>query len=191
LQKQGYAGLTMSRIAEETGVNKSSIYSHYDSKADLLRALLEAVLHNVEEDIIHSTNGDPLRELDELLQRGIYGKQPATKDGEDTSVSDNDAEFPNQINRAFVEIRAQAAHDDIIQSRVTELDNEIQMHIEDLIRKGINEGAFKEVNLKPTANYLYTFLLGALVHRPTSTIEEQEELLEKGREYIETNLLLE
>lgn len=38
--RNGYAGASISKITKQAGLNKSSIYAHFDSKADLFRACI-------------------------------------------------------------------------------------------------------------------------------------------------------
>ncbi len=42
--RRGYGGTSMSEIAERVGIRKASLYSHFDSKADLMLELVEASL---------------------------------------------------------------------------------------------------------------------------------------------------
>ncbi len=46
LARSDYGGLAFDRVAARAGVNKTTVYRHWETKADLVRAALSLVLHN-------------------------------------------------------------------------------------------------------------------------------------------------
>ncbi len=53
LVRDGYPGLTLRRIAEEAGENKSLVVYHFESKAGLLAALVDSLWHDVDVELFH------------------------------------------------------------------------------------------------------------------------------------------
>src|SRR5215472_8590670 len=70
---RGYHGATLEQIADEAGFSKGVVYSHFDSKADLFLALLEARIEERAADnarVAGSLAGGGLLALLEHLARG-------------------------------------------------------------------------------------------------------------------------
>jgi AcrR family transcriptional regulator len=60
---KGYAGSSMSDLAEELGLSKAAIYHHFESKERLLRELMDSTFKELEALIIKN-EGIPLDEID-------------------------------------------------------------------------------------------------------------------------------
>ena len=77
LVDQGYHGLSMREIAEAVGVSKAALYYHFHDKEQLLLAILEAYLDEIEELVtaIHARTPDSRQRI-ELLIKSIL-EQPA------------------------------------------------------------------------------------------------------------------
>jgi TetR/AcrR family transcriptional repressor of nem operon len=73
--KRGYAGVGLSELAEVVGLGKSSLFHHFENKAQLYAAVAARILRRIEEHLVRSLakGGDPLarleRWLDELVQQ--------------------------------------------------------------------------------------------------------------------------
>jgi len=71
--KRGYAGVGLSELAEVVGLGKSSLFHHFENKAQLYAAVAARILRRIEERLMRSLakGGDPLvrleRWLDELV----------------------------------------------------------------------------------------------------------------------------
>jgi len=67
--KRGYAGVGLSELAEVVGLGKSSLFHHFENKAQLYAAVAARILRRIEERLIRSLarGGDPLARLERWL----------------------------------------------------------------------------------------------------------------------------
>jgi TetR/AcrR family transcriptional repressor of nem operon len=67
--KRGYAGVGLSELAEVVGLGKSSLFHHFESKAQLYAAVAARILRRIEEHLVRSLarGGDPLARLERWL----------------------------------------------------------------------------------------------------------------------------
>jgi AcrR family transcriptional regulator len=70
--RYGVAGATMSRIADEAGVTKSTLYDYFPGRRDILLAALDSVFESIFE--VHRTpsGGDAIEHLREIGRRHTY-----------------------------------------------------------------------------------------------------------------------
>ncbi|MEJ3744781.1 TetR/AcrR family transcriptional regulator [Actinomycetes bacterium KLBMP 9797] len=61
----GYGAVGLAQIVSAAGVTKGALYHHFDSKADVFRAVLEEVQHEVAEKVVAAAEGhdDPWAQL--------------------------------------------------------------------------------------------------------------------------------
>jgi len=67
LQRDGYAGVTLQRVAAEAGEHKSLVLYHFGSKAALLTMLVDSLWHDLDVELFHS-----LKDLPEHSERRIH-----------------------------------------------------------------------------------------------------------------------
>ena len=67
LQRDGYAGVTLQRVAAEAGEHKSLVLYHFGSKAALLSMLVDSLWHDLDVELFHS-----LEDLPERSERRIH-----------------------------------------------------------------------------------------------------------------------
>ena len=67
--KRGYAGVGLSELAEVVGLGKSSLFHHFENKAQLYAAVAARILRRIEERLMRSLarGGDPLARLERWL----------------------------------------------------------------------------------------------------------------------------
>jgi len=67
--KRGYAGVGLSEVAEAVGLGKSSLFHHFQTKAQLYAAVTARILHRIEERLMRSLarGGDPVARLERWL----------------------------------------------------------------------------------------------------------------------------
>src|SRR5262249_2555725 len=67
--KRGYAGVGLSELAEVVGLGKSSLFHHFENKAQLYAAVAARILGRIEERLVRSLakGGDPLARLERWL----------------------------------------------------------------------------------------------------------------------------
>lgn len=69
LLARGYADLSMAGIAEELDKSKAAPYYYYDSKDELLVALLDYTIDRFEETIETDLGDDPRKDLDRIVEK--------------------------------------------------------------------------------------------------------------------------
>ena len=67
--KRGYAGIGLSEVAESVGLSKSSLFHHFQTKAQLYAAVTARILRRIEERLMRSLarGGDPVARLERWL----------------------------------------------------------------------------------------------------------------------------
>ncbi|MFT4884148.1 MAG: AcrR family transcriptional regulator, partial [Natronomonas sp.] len=105
LCEHGYASLTMQDIADECDCSKSLLHYHFDTKEDLLVALLAYLLERFEERI--ATDGDPRDRLVDLIDAFLFGDERSREEH-------------RAFHTALLELRAQAPHNDAFRDQLAE-----------------------------------------------------------------------
>ncbi|MDL0119310.1 TetR/AcrR family transcriptional regulator [Halobacterium salinarum] len=164
LQRDGYGGLSMNRIAEEVGLQKASVYHHYAEKDTLLLALVDYVVEELRYRIVQSDDEDPLQQLRRFIDEVVFGHHAG---------SDATALSPptDGTIRAFIQIRAQAVHDDDYREQITTIDRIQQEHIAEIIQRGVDAGEFRDVDPTQVASFISTLLTGVFTRRVTMTTD--------------------
>jgi AcrR family transcriptional regulator len=180
LQKYGYAGISISRLADEADLSKSSFYHHFDGKHDILLAFADYMLEDFERAMRTESTGDPVEDLYTFLNLilGVYPTERAA---------------PDQVERlgAFLEVRAQAINDPEFRRKFTENPDRYITHLTDILEDGIEQGVFKDVDPERTASFLLTIVDGIIVEATTRMDDPREELWESLSEYIELHVVRE
>lgn len=166
---QGYNDLTMQGIADEFAKSKSLLYYHYDGKADLLAEFLEFALRRFEAEI-EVDDGDPAEQLRTLVDRLV----PETVD-EDTY----------RVQIALLELRSEAPHEDRFRDQYTTVDERMTAVITDVLSRGVETGAFVDLDPETEAELLVSLLFGARTRRVTTDPEFD---VERTRRALETHL---
>ncbi|KTG28441.1 TetR/AcrR family transcriptional regulator [Haloferax profundi] len=147
----GYADLTMQRIADEAGKSKSLLHYHYGTKRELLVAFLAYLLDRFEEKV-DATEGDaPEERLRFLLDKMVPDV-------------DDDGDY-DRFGLALTELRTQAPHDEAYREQIAQNEAAIRERFADIIRDGIEQGVFREVDADRTASLLFAALDGARLQR--------------------------
>ncbi|MCD2200493.1 TetR/AcrR family transcriptional regulator [Halobacterium sp. KA-4] len=192
LDEYGYTGLSMSRIADRADISKSSLYHHYSDKDALLYEFLERIIAQLTEEFSLLQFDDPVTALETLLMQGVRGRFPDQR--ESGQIIDNVTPphtTPEQSHETFIELRAQGVHDEVYREKITELDQTIETHIETIIRSGIEQGVFRDVDPEPVAQTLLTLVLGGIVRRTSSETTDLPEVYNTVHDCIDQHLLSE
>ena len=67
LARNGWRGTTLAHIASEAGVSPAGLLHHFESKDQLLHAVLDA--RDIDDDIHANRSGDLLEEIDRVVDR--------------------------------------------------------------------------------------------------------------------------
>lgn len=143
---QGFKSASVDDICKEAGVSKGAFYHHFESKQALFLALLDGWLHNIDSAI------EAARE----------------KSAPDTFLQITEA-FPYIFETAddhlpmFLEFWLQASRDDTIWQASIAPYRRYHEYFTSLIKKGVDEGSFVEVDPELTARMIVSMAMGLLL----------------------------
>jgi len=157
LCEHGYADLTIQKIGDEFGKSTSLLYHHHEGKDDLLVAFLGYVLERFEADVPFEAVDDPWAELQRLLDHVLA-----------PDLDDERRDFTS----AMIELRAQAAHDPAYRAAFTRHDRFFHDRLAAVIREGVEQGTFREVDPDRVASLVQSTFNGAMVQRVTADADE-------------------
>jgi len=180
LQKHGYAGLSIQRIADEIGMSKSSFYYHFDDKDDLLLGFLGFVENELVDELMQPEQDDPIAELRTVFDFGFLG------------VISEAGECPPETDRlvgAHIDVRANAVYNDAYRERFTGTDRVLRDRMVDVIERGIERGVFRDVDVDRTADFLQTLIAGAMLRRATTNDSPMESVRAELDAYVRQRLL--
>ena len=174
LCKHGYANLTIQRIADEFSKSKSLLYHHYDGKDDLLLDFLGYMLEQFEERL----PDEPERAEDQIeaIVDRAFG----------ASMDDERLDFI----RAMVELRAQAAHDENYRDHFTRSDEFFREQLMRIIRSGVEQGVFRDVDPERIATFFQTLMTGVMTQRVTTNEDTIAAVREEFEAYLRSQLLV-
>jgi len=168
LCEYGYADLTMQRIAEEYSLTTAAIHYHFDTKEELLNALLDDLVDRFERKLACESD-DPRDQLVVLLDAVFT---PSNAD-----------EFPV----ALMELKAQAPYHDSYRKRFGELDETLRTVVEDAVDAGIEAGYFDAVDAAEVARFVGTAINGGHL-RMVALGQDSTETRQVVEKYLETRL---
>ena len=171
LHDHGYADLTIDAIGDEFDKSQSLIYHHYDSKDDLLLDLLELMIEYFEGQTHENRFSDPRDRIEKFVEFAV-----GLEDMDRTAAG------------TFVELRAQAIHNDDYREQFIKYDEVLQRGLAEDIREGIDTGVFREVDAERMATCLHTVSTGAAFRSMTADDEWIEANAEEIRKYLERSL---
>ncbi|MFD1587748.1 TetR/AcrR family transcriptional regulator [Halorientalis brevis] len=172
LAKHGYADLTIQRISDEFNKSKSLLYHHYDSKDALLVDFLGFMLEQMEADVPIQESGNAYDQLMSAF-RHAFGEL---------------FEEPDFL-RAVLELRAQAATDETYRRQFTANEEFIQSKLAEIVRNGIDEGTFRDVDPDRTAEMLLTVIDGAILRQATIDDVDVDVVRQELDAYVRSRLV--
>lgn len=167
LCEHGYAATSISKIADEFDKSKSLLYYHYEDKEDLLEDFLGFLLDEFETKVASIEKKEPRERLAAVI---------------DLLVPSNVNEEDMHFRRAVLEIRAQAPYHETYQKQIERSDDLILGEIIDAIELGIDSGAFRSVNARKVAEFIYSTAYGAIERGVTL---DDKSVLTDGRQAID------
>ncbi|WP_188980013.1 TetR/AcrR family transcriptional regulator [Halocalculus aciditolerans] len=174
LLSYGYADLSMARIADELDKSKAATYYYYDSKDDLLVALLDYTIDRFERSIDTEFGDDPKADLDHLVEKLL----PLRED-----------EKPHRIFTVLVVLRAQAVSNDAFREQFTRLDEKIAATIRDIIQRGVDDGVFRDVDTTRVAEHVFATIAGTRYGRATTDRDVVAETRVSLAAYVDSELV--
>lgn len=145
LVEHGFAALTMQDIADEAEKSKGLLHYHYDTKQDLLVAFFDHLIEQWREPPEEHEGKPPAEHLRDFVRGGLV---------------DNGEEEWGFVT-AVVELRAQAPHDDTYREQLVRNEEVIREYLADIIREGVEDGSFREVDPESTARLVLAAMDGA------------------------------
>lgn len=152
LYRTGYAALGVRDIDEEFSKSRQLINHYFDGKDDLITGVLEYLLHDDDALAAGSMDADPLTKLTMELDSILLG------------TTTDDAEFW-PIMTAVYEIQAQAHHNPEHQRLLNEISESYVSYLSGILKEGIEEGEFRDIDERRTAALLDDLVTGAHVRK--------------------------
>jgi len=136
----GYEGTTLSMIAEDVGIRKPSLYSHYSSKADIFKDVLqqefEAYLSSVKE-ILSNKNQSAVERMSALFMDHLPG--------------DENKEMDNEFYYRFIKYPPVEIEEYTL-DRYREMESELYEMFDSVVEEGKGEG---EIDVSLTSLQIY------------------------------------
>ncbi|WP_144903285.1 TetR/AcrR family transcriptional regulator [Halobellus captivus] len=133
LREHGYSDLRVRDIGAEMDLSRQVIHYHFDGKYDLLSSFLEYVIEQYEGSIEVDEETGPREELDMRIDRCLFGPEREGFSHWDRMT-------------VYHELYASAQHDEAHRELFTEHYDRLRERIVDVIERGIEAGAFREVD---------------------------------------------
>lgn len=173
LCKHGYTDLTVQRIGEEFPKSKSLIYQHYDGKDELLVDFLESLLDFFEGESPPGDSADALDRLETFLE---YMLDPERQ----------------EFMSAMIELRAQAPHNEAFRAQFAKSDRAFREHLAGIVRAGIEQGVFRDVDPDRTAEFVLTTVHGAILRQVSTDGEVDISVVREELDaYLRSRVLVE
>lgn len=173
LCEHGYADLTIEKIGEEFEKSTSLLYHHHEGKDDLLVEFLAYVLEQFEADVPFEDVDDHWAKLQGLLDYVLA--RPLDEDR-------------RNFTSAMVELRAQAAHDSAYRAAFTRHDRFFHDRLATVVREGVEEGTFQDVDPEGVASLVQTTFNGAMTQRVTTDPDDGGVAVDDVRRELESTL---
>ncbi|MFO7833457.1 MAG: TetR/AcrR family transcriptional regulator [Halohasta sp.] len=179
LQKHGYAGISIQRIADESDLTKSTFYHHFDGKDDILLSFVQYMRDYFERGYRIESTGDPVGDLQAYITVSL-GDYPAAE-GTPTA---------GERVGTYLALRAQAIQNPEFREEFTEMSADLVDYLAEIIQAGIEQGAFRSVDPDRTAEFIIATIEGINLQQTTRTDEPGAMLRGELEAYIESELLV-
>lgn len=178
IQKHGYAGLSIQRIADESELSKSTFYHHFDGKDDILLSFAAFLLENFETVFQRKSTGDPEQDLKIFLRLVVGESDAVTEDGDLEAMLGT-----------YLEVGTQAIRDEQFREEFTRTGDKWVENLASLIQEGIDQGVFRDVDPEATAAFLLTMTDGATFEKMTRTDEPMPFLIDQILTYVDDHIV--
>jgi AcrR family transcriptional regulator len=169
----GFADLTMRDIAEEFEKSRSLLHYHYETKQELIVALLEYLLEEHPAKAAASEIDDPATRLELFVDRGLFGPEDGAFDFW-------------EFHTALLELRSHGHRDDAYREQLDRNVGFVTDLLAATIREGIEAGRFRDVDPEATALFLHDAIDAARIRKITLGHDDAPR---RTREAIETYVL--
>jgi AcrR family transcriptional regulator len=152
LARDGYAGLTTQKVADEVGVSHPTVHYHFDTKEGLLVAYVEDYADQWTDELADIDGEDAGDRLATLLSGFVGGLA--------------DPEWAGGT-LALLELHSRAPHVEPLRDALARLDRRATGFVAGLIETGIEEGVFHDVDPETTAELILCAADGASLRKHT------------------------
>lgn len=150
--ENGYAELGVRDIDAEFGKSRQLINHYFDGKDELITELLLYILEYDDGQWTESESDDPLARLNQLIDNVLLGSHM------------DDAEFWVFMTVVY-EVQAHSHHNSTHQELITEIADDFVEHLSELVRDGIEQGVFADVDPVRVARAIDDLITGAHVRK--------------------------
>jgi len=168
LGAHGYADLTMQDIADELGKSTSLLHYHFDTKEELLVAFIDHIMAEFREEHAPTEDLPPEERLREFLDLWVF---------------EPDEEERAALHLALLEFRSRGSFNEVYREQLVRSDELLRGTVAEILRDGIESGAFEPVDPESTARMVVATLDGARTRQitlddPAYTPTIRDELVE-------------
>lgn len=174
LVEHGYDGFTTRAVADEAGRNQSLVHYYFETKRDLLLALVEEALSDLAEQLEQLSHHEPADRLLALTQYIVE------------TPSDDDLAF----KRLMLEFTAQAPYDDHLRAELASGRQLVREYIVETVQEGIESGQFRAVD-PATFTATYQMAMSGTQAHTAVFADETDELVVAGLSTLITEYLIE
>ncbi|AHG01133.1 hypothetical protein HALLA_17610 [Halostagnicola larsenii XH-48] len=152
LYKKGYADLGVRDIDAEFSKSRQLINHYFDGKDELITELLLYLLE-FDERPLESPDSDPVSKLNEDIDNILLG-----------SNMDDDDEFWRFMTIIY-DIQSQAHHNSDHRELINQISDEYIDHLSEIIRDGIDQGVFTDVDPVRMARIIDDLITGTHIRK--------------------------
>jgi AcrR family transcriptional regulator len=164
LAARGYADLSIDDIGEELGQNPAIIYHYFDSKDDLLLAMLGRFVDIAVGQVVDGQICDARADLETFVANVLH---PPQTEAEQVMVSPPE-DIESATARVHAELWAQAMWNDDFREEMTRVQEEMRGALARIIEIGIEDGQLRPVDAERTADHIL-FLVNQGLHARAAT----------------------
>ncbi|QLC35043.1 TetR/AcrR family transcriptional regulator (plasmid) [Halarchaeum sp. CBA1220] len=142
LSEHGYTDLRVRDIGEEFEKSRTLIHYHFDGKHDLISAFLEYLVEQYEDQPDVDAEADPWATLEARIEQCLFGPELG-------------ADFDHwERMTVYHELFSQAQHHERHRELFTEHYAVLRENVAAVLRAGIEQGAFRDVDVDDVAQLL-------------------------------------
>jgi len=169
LGEHGYADLTMQDIADELGKSTSLLHYHFDTKEELLVAFIDHIMAEFREEHAPREDLAPEERLREFLDLWVF---------------EPDEDERAALHLALLEFRSRGPFNEAYREQLVRSDELLRGTVAEILRAGVESGAFEPVDPEATARMVVATLDGARTRQitlddPAYTPTIRDELVER------------
>lgn len=173
LAEHGYERLTTAKIAAEYGKSEAGLYYYYDTKEEMIAAFLEHTAGQLGEDLAALETADPEAALRAACEQLFLSP------GEEGAG----------LHVAIMELLSHAPYNDTLREPLLALESATLEALAGVVRAGIAEGVFREVDPRATAAFLLAAADGSTGFHVALEMDVGDDLRAGWEAYVDSLLV--